>query len=269
VTSEMGHDGVLELELPAGEWEAVRSNLGHWWAVFCLSADRPERTLRSSEVRCLIRHEPVARIAGSTLRYPDQGHRAVVDLGGAKEAGWGELHAPQSRPRLGARRTREWTSSRATRGHGTPGNGAHPISRTEYTRLVARVRATVKHSLPADSTVLVTSKGDDALLELECREAWHFPCGEDGEWAGFHPPDGEWAIDQLEALRACGADYLVMPAASSWWLERYPEFAANLTLHYPVVHDDSACVIFALGRFPAFYGRKRDAAVDGYLNGAP
>ena len=27
-------------------------------------------------------------------------------------------------------------------------------------------------------------------------------------------------------MRACGADYLVMPATATWWLERYPEDAS-------------------------------------------
>ena len=51
------------------------------------------------------------------------------------------------------------------------------------------------------------------------------------------PADDEWAIEQLEAMRACGADYLVLPATSTWWLERYPELADHLTFHYPVVRS--------------------------------
>jgi hypothetical protein len=261
-------DGGVELELPDGAWSGMRTNLGYWWAIFGLSAERPGRTLRSSQIRCLVRHEPIARIDGSDLRYPDLGHLAPVDLGGRKEAGWRDTHDPQSRPRLGERRTDAWRSSRLTRDRGTEGNGAGPMSRAEYARLVGRVRKVVRKALPAESTVLVTSKGDEALLQLDCREAWHFPCGQDGLWAGFHPADGEWAIEQLEALRACGADYLVMPATSTWWLERYPELADHLTFHYPVVCDEDACVIFALGPYPAFYGRKRDAEVNGYLASA-
>jgi radical SAM protein with 4Fe4S-binding SPASM domain len=260
-------DGSLELELPEGAWEGLQSNLGYWWAIFGECADPPARTLRSSQIRCLIRHEPIARIAGSNLRYPDQGHLATVDLGGGKDAGWGDVHAPQARPRFGERRNDEWKSSRASGKDGVAVNGADPMSRPAYDRLVLSVRAVVEKALPAESTVLVVSKGDDALLELDCRRAWHFPCGDDGRWAGFHPADSEWAIEHLEALRSCGADYLVMPAASTWWLERYPELADHLTFHYPVVCDDEACVIFALGPYPAFYGRERDAAVNGYLSG--
>jgi radical SAM protein with 4Fe4S-binding SPASM domain len=267
VAATVAGDGDVVLELPEGAWSGMRTNLGYWWAIFATSAERPNRTLRSSQISCLIRHAPIERIEGSNLRYPDRGHLAPVDLGGGKDAGWTDMHAPQSRPRFGERRTDAWQSARLARDRATAEPGAAPMTRAEYTRLVNRVRTVVKRALPAESTVLVTSKGDDTLLDLDCRAAWHFPCGEDGLWAGFHPADGEWAIEELEAMRACGADYLVMPATSTWWLERYPELADHLTFHYPVVCDEDACVIFALGRFPAFYGRRRDAAVNGYLNG--
>ncbi len=262
-------DGMLELALPQEAWDRMRSNLGHWWVLLGLSDERPKRTLRSREVRCLIRHEAIPRVEGGNLRYPDQGHLAVVDLGGGKDAGWSDARAPQRRPALGRRRGDDWPSPGPGRDLNGVANDADPMSRRGYERLVRRVRAAVRTALPAEATLLVTSKGDDALLELDCREAWHFPCGEDGLWAGFHPADGEWAIEQLEALRACGADYLVMPATSTWWLEHYPEFADHLIFHYPVVYDDDACTLYALGRFPAFYGRKRDAAVNEYLTGRP
>ena len=262
-----GAEGELELELPEGVWEGLRTNLGYWWVVLGSSAVRPGRTLRSPQIRCLVRHERIERIRGSNLRYPDLGHLAPVDLGGGKDAGWTDGHAPQSRPRLGERRTDAWQSSRLARDGGAEESHAETMSRSQYAKLVRSVRSVVNRALPAESTVLVISKGDDALLDLDCRERWHFPCGEDGFWAGFHPVDGEWAIEQLEAMRACGADYLVMPSTSTWWLERYPEFAEHLMFHYPVVCNEEGCAIFALGRFPALYGRKRDAAVNDYLAG--
>ena len=46
---------------------------------------------------------------------------------------------------------------------------------------------------PAAALPDVVTRGDDALLALDCRDAWHFPCGPDGAWAGFHPADGDWA----------------------------------------------------------------------------
>ena len=35
----------------------------------------------------------------------------------------------------------------------------------------------------------VISKGDEALLNLDGRKAWHFPQDEQGSYLGYHPPD--------------------------------------------------------------------------------
>src|SRR5207248_4011389 len=40
---------------------------------------------------------------------------------------------------------------------------------------IQQVRETARRVLPADSIVLVISKGDDQLLNLEGRYGWHFP----------------------------------------------------------------------------------------------
>ena len=41
------------------------------------------------------------------------------------------------------------------------------------------------------STVLVVSRGDDALTELHGRTGPHFPQASDGSWAGYHPADSD------------------------------------------------------------------------------
>ena len=143
-------------------------------------------------------------------------------------------------------------------------SSGHP----DYFGLVDSVTSTVTATVPPSKTVLMVSKGDEELLRLGSRSGWHFPRLNDGRYAGYYPADGADAIEQLEEMRERGADYIVFPATSRWWLDHYPELAEHLTFHYPVVCDDRACVVFALGPFPAFYGRKRDAAVNGFLNGA-
>jgi radical SAM protein with 4Fe4S-binding SPASM domain len=96
----------VALEIPPAAWKRLRSNLGYWWTVFALSDTDPGRVLRSEEIRCLVRHEPVPRIDGSTLRYPDRGFLPVVDLGGGKQAGWSQANEAPPRPQLGER---SWT----------------------------------------------------------------------------------------------------------------------------------------------------------------
>ena len=50
----------------------------------------------------------------------------------------------------------------------------------EYDALVARLRAIVSSTLPPGASVLVVSKGDQALLDLDGRRAWHFPAPKPG-----------------------------------------------------------------------------------------
>jgi hypothetical protein len=141
------------------------------------------------------------------------------------------------------------------------------MSRREYDNLVRRLRRAVTRALPVDSTVLVASKGDPRLVSLDCRAVWHFPSGASGGWAGHHPADSEWVIEQLEAMQARGAEYLVLPATSFWWLAHYETLAEWLGDHCPVVFEDPrTCAIFSLGPYPAFYGRERDDEVNRHLH---
>jgi hypothetical protein len=116
-----------------------------------------------------------------------------------------------------------------------------------YDRLVERVCAVVGATGPEDSGVVVVSKGDERLLELGVRQAWHFPLGADGGFAGHYPADGRAAVEQLEALRRQGADYVVFPETAFWWLEHYLALRAHLEKnHRAVVRDDDTCMIYEL-----------------------
>ena len=101
--------------------------------------------------------------------------------------------------------------------------------------------------LPVDATVLVISKGDDDLLKLDGRTAWHFPRAETGAYAGYYPADSAAAIEHLERLRAQGASHLLLPSVARWWLDHYADFRGHLERHYSVVVDrDDACLVYAL-----------------------
>jgi GT2 family glycosyltransferase len=101
-----------------------------------------------------------------------------------------------------------------------------------YEREAERLRDSVKATIPAGATVLVITRGDDALLQLNGRRALHFPQGEDGGWAGHHPADSEEAIGHLEALRSGGAGYLVVPPTYRWWLSYYDGLRRHLDDRY-------------------------------------
>ena len=115
-----------------------------------------------------------------------------------------------------------------------------------YPRLVRRIREVVQSTLPPQSTVLVASKGDEELLRLDGCSGWHFPQEVDGAYAGRHPADDGEAVAQLEELRTRGAEFLLLPQSTFWWLEHYRGLRDHLERRYRVVAEDDSCRIYAL-----------------------
>jgi hypothetical protein len=114
-------------------------------------------------------------------------------------------------------------------------------------QVTGRTREDIHRLLPSGATVLVVSRGDDRLVNLDDRSGWHFPQAGGGVYAGHHPADSASAIEHLEQLRQRGAEHLVIPATSGWWLEHYADFARHLDDRYEVVASDpDSCVIYAL-----------------------
>ncbi len=123
------------------------------------------------------------------------------------------------------------------------------LDAAEYADLVTRIHAAVVEHVPPGASVLVASKGDAALVEMPGLVAAHFPQDSHGGYAGYHPHDSAAATAELEELRRRGAEYLVLPETSRWWLDFYGELASHLATHGELVADlPDACLIFSLGR---------------------
>jgi Sulfotransferase family len=116
--------------------------------------------------------------------------------------------------------------------------------------LVSRMQKIVQAALPPTATLLVISKGDDRLLELGGRKAWHFPQNEHGLYAGYYPADSTEAIGHLETLRARGGQFLLLPSTAFWWLDHYADFRQHLDYRYRRIWDDADCLIYELFRPP-------------------
>jgi hypothetical protein len=117
----------------------------------------------------------------------------------------------------------------------------------EYQEMIARIRQAVEAALPADANVLVISKGDDELLDLNGRRGRHFPQADDGTYSGFNPANDRDAVEHLELLRRQGAEFLVIPGTSLWWLEHYQQFERHLAEQYSVaLRREDTCLIFSL-----------------------
>ena len=120
------------------------------------------------------------------------------------------------------------------------------VARARYGRLVDQVRARAEELIPSGATVLVAAKGDDALLELNGSHGLHFPFAQGGDYAGHHPAGDTAVIAQLEAMRARGADHLVLPATTLWWLKHYQGLRRHLEDHYVPLLEDDFCAIYRL-----------------------
>jgi len=130
----------------------------------------------------------------------------------------------------------------------------------DYLELRLRIRDVVEAVLPRNAVVAVTSKGDDALLELGKRTGRHFPSDGIGAHAGHHPADGAAAVAHVESLRREGAQFLLFPATEFWWLDHYSDLRRHLEKRYPLsAQRDGVCVIFDLRkrRLRRLLGRAR------------
>ena len=116
----------------------------------------------------------------------------------------------------------------------------------EYRALVDRVREIVKAIVPADTTLLVVSKGDKDLVSFADRDVSHFPRNGTRGYAGYYPADSAAAIRHLELLRSEGAQFLVFPQTALWWLNHYAEFGQHLEATAQRVWSDTDCVIYQL-----------------------
>jgi GT2 family glycosyltransferase len=118
-----------------------------------------------------------------------------------------------------------------------------------YQQLIARIRDVVREVIPAGARVLVISKGDPDLLDLEGRVAQHFPQGPDGWYSGYHPAGSDDAINHLDSLHRGGAEFLLIPAPALWWLEHYAGFKQHLAdVAEEAFREAGLCVIFRLSR---------------------
>lgn len=129
---------------------------------------------------------------------------------------------------------------------GERAGGFTATRRLGYRRQVELIREEVARSVPPGASVLVVSRGDRALVDLDGCEASHFPQDPSGGYLGHHPRDSADAVARLEALRAAGAEYLVLPASASWWLDHYDGFAQYLNGRCRATALE-ACSIFSLG----------------------
>lgn len=123
------------------------------------------------------------------------------------------------------------------------------IKANYYSRLIDQIRRCVTSSLPAKSTIIVVSKGDEQILHMGSMRCWHFPRHKDGTYTGYYPKDSDDAVNQLESLVAQGGEFLLFPESAFWWLDHYAMFKRYLKSNYQeIATDGRICKIFQLSK---------------------
>jgi hypothetical protein len=119
-----------------------------------------------------------------------------------------------------------------------------------YEEVVKRIHEVVPDQLPPGAIVLVVGNRHVDLLKFEGRTSWAFPQDKDGAYADDPDPDEPAeAKDHLERLRVKGAQFLLFPEPTFWWLdekEGYPKFKQHLDAQYTRVYADRYCIIYRL-----------------------
>ncbi len=144
------------------------------------------------------------------------------------------------------------------------------MSHRDYDAAVRHSRDVIVRCTPPGATVAVVSRGDESLVKLDGRSGWHFPLGDDGCYAGFHPATGVEAVNQLEAVRQRGAEFFAIPAPFAWWLGYYGELRAHLEARYRVIDaEEGGCVVVSLREPPAEPQSLATAAEESGVAAAP
>ncbi len=106
------------------------------------------------------------------------------------------------------------------------------------------VRRRIQTMVPPGDVVLVATAGDDDLANLGSSRCWPFPQNRDGGAVTYEPVDGDAAVNHLEAQRARGARYFVLPKAFFRWRHQYPELFRLLETAYRRIHQDEHLAVY-------------------------
>jgi GT2 family glycosyltransferase len=125
---------------------------------------------------------------------------------------------------------------------GSPWKPRAPVLGDAYEELIPAVRDSIRRVVPPGETMLVISRGDPQLVQIDGIRARHFPCDASGGWAGYYPADDAEAVKWLVRETDDGARYLAVPATSRWWLDYYEGLTKHLAQTALVLEDGADTV---------------------------
>lgn len=114
-------------------------------------------------------------------------------------------------------------------------------------RLLPQIDFHLIRQVPADARIAVLSDGEKRFLDLNGRQAWHFPQTEEGAPTIGAPHSASEILASLERLRQIGCNYLLVPFPQYWWLDHSPGFTAYLSRECQLIASkDEVGKLFAL-----------------------
>jgi len=100
--------------------------------------------------------------------------------------------------------------------------------------------------IPRDATVLVTSNVDAECVKPGGRTVRYLPTFDYEGSTIEAPKTGQELVNSLELQRDNGAQYLILSASNSEWLEKNPEFRGHLDRHYRRIYGDAHQLVYDL-----------------------
>jgi len=119
----------------------------------------------------------------------------------------------------------------------------HPLTATLAALANPEVTAAAR-LIPEDGSFILVDDGRLNARGFAPRHVYPF-LEKDGMYWG-KPDSDEFAISELERLRAAGATHIVFERHAMWWFESYADFGRYLRSRYPLVRDKKRFVIFDL-----------------------
>ena len=120
-----------------------------------------------------------------------------------------------------------------------------------HQKIAPRVAEIVERHVPLGSTLAVIGEGSSELLDFEGRVAVRFPSSTAGNHGGNLGSSSD-AIDMLEAAKADGVRFLLLPVTARWrFTGSYPEFASYLIDRHDLLErQEDVCELYLLDRSP-------------------
>jgi hypothetical protein len=118
-------------------------------------------------------------------------------------------------------------------------------SRGDWLQRLDRAAGELKTVIPPESLSILVDENHWGKTRNELERAMLPFLERNGQYWGL-PKNDEAAIGELERMRGAGAQYLIFPWHSFWWLEYYTGFRQRLHVSFPCLVRSHDLIVFKL-----------------------